>query len=257
MKNVLSKFRGLEDMSYEYGYTDISLYENNGRKVYSEMQERTNVKVSRFDYDRIFTNTIGLVNMIIDNKGKMEDDKAYGLLLLCADVFATICDKTELMDWIYEKLTITYEKGFVPLLFQDDVDKLSSIDTLMLLSLDLAMTMGYCSDVTVIAYETIKGEVLYQPLNKGDNNTVQGETTLTEDMKKEFSELYDKCDNGEIDCNEYVNALYDVAESKVPIDKTKQYNPLYGKISVIDYDEYKKMCDDDDDDGINWEGDLE
>lgn len=216
---VVSKFRGLEDCilddnDYKFGCLNTAIYENKGRNLYAELQKRTNVKVNVLGYREIFAKTIGYVNMIIDNKGKMEDDKAYGLLFLCADVFTTICRKTDLIDWIYEKLVITYDKGFVPLLFQDDVDKLTRLDTMMILLLDMVITMGYCSDVTVIAYETIKGKVLYHEFSRNDDNTVKAESTLTEGMKKEFNDLYDKCDNGEIDCNEYLNELHDVAESK-------------------------------------------
>lgn len=214
MKDLVTKFRGLEDMAYEYGYTDISLYENNGRKTYSEMQERTNVKVSRFYDEEMFAKTLGLVSMVIENKGKMEDDKAYGLLYFCADVLTTICNKEDMTDWINEKLMFTYEKGYVPFMFEYYTDRLTSLDTMMVLLLDLVITMGYCSEVKGIAYETVEGKVIYHEFSREDDNTVKVESTLTAEMKKEFSELYDKCDNGEINCNEYVNALYDVAESK-------------------------------------------
>ena len=217
---VVTKFRRLEDCILD-GNIDCPpkcletvIYENKGRNLYAEMQKRTNVKVSILGYQEIFAKTVGLVSMVIDNKGKMEDDKAYGILFLCADVLATMVRKTDLFDWIYEKLMLTYDKGYVPLLFQDDVDELTSLDTMMILLLDLVITMGYCSDVTVIAYETIKGKVLYHTLNKGDNNTVKAKSTLTDDMKKEFSDLYEKCNDDEISCNEYVNKLYDVAENK-------------------------------------------
>lgn len=211
---VIKKFRGLEDMTYKYGYEDITVYENNGRKAYLEMQERTNVKIDRFNYDRIFANTLGIVGMIIDNKGIMEDDKAYTLLYACADVLTTICDKSDMIEWINGKLSITYETGYVPLLFEGYTDRLTSLDTLMILSLDLLITMGYCGDVKCIAYETIKGEMIYHEFSRKDDNTVKAKSTLTEGMKKEFSDLYDKCDNGEISCKKYMNKLYDVADDK-------------------------------------------
>ena len=212
---VVTKFRGLEDLAYEYGYTDvIAVYEHNARNAYLEMQDRTNVKVSGFAYDEVFAKTVGLVSMIIDNKGIMEDDKAYGLLYLCADVLTTICDKADMTDCINERLTFTYEKGYVPFLFDDYTDKLTSLDTMMILLLDMFMTLGYCEDVKCIVYHTINGKLICQEFNKEDDNTVKAESTLTEGMKKEFSDLYEKCDNDEIDCNEYVNKLYDVAENK-------------------------------------------
>ena len=222
---VVEKFRGLQDCILDGDNIDCPekclethIYENKGRKLYAELQKRTNVKVSILGYSEIFAKTIGYVSMIIDNKGKMEDDKAYGLLFLCADVFATMArktaQKTGLLDWINQKLTITYEQGYVPFLFEYYSDRLTSLDTMMILSLDLAMTMGYCSEVKGIAYETISGNVIYHEFNKEDDNTVKAESTLTEGMKKEFSDLYEKCDNGDIDCNEYINALYDVAENK-------------------------------------------
>lgn len=211
---VVTKFRRLEDMAYEYGYEDIAVYESKGRKSYSEMQEKTNAKVSRFNYDRIFANTLGLVSMIIDNKGKMEDDKAYTLLYACADVLTTICDKSDMIEWINGKLTITYETGYVPLLFEGYTDKLTSLDTLMILLLDMVITMGYCGDVKCIAYETIKGKTIYHEFSRKDDNTVKAKSTLTEDMKKEFSDLYEKCNDGEISCKKYMNKLYDVVENK-------------------------------------------
>lgn len=212
---VTKKFRGLEDLACDYGYTDvIAVYEHNARKAYLEMQERTNVKVSRFACDEVFAKTLGLVSMIIDNKGIMEDDKAYGLLYLCADVLTTICNKSDMTDCINERLTITYEKGYVPFLFEYYTDKLTSLDTLMILLLDMVITMGYCEDVKGIAYVTVSGKVIYHEFSRNDDNTVKAESTLTEGMKKEFNDLYDKCDNGEIDCNEYLNELHDVAESK-------------------------------------------
>ena len=178
------------------------------------MQEKTNVKVSRFAYDEVFAETIGLVSMIIDNKGIMEDDKAYGLLYLCADVLTTICNKADMTNWINEKLTITYEKGYVPFLFEDYTDRLTSLDTLMILLLDMFITLGYCSDVKCIAYHTINGKVICHEFNKEDDNTVKAENTLTEDMKKEFSDLYEKVSDNEIDCNEYLNELYNIADGK-------------------------------------------
>lgn len=212
---VVTKFRGLEDLAYEYGYTDvIAVYEHNARKAYLEMQDRTNVKVSRFAYDEVFAKTVGLVSMIIDNKGIMEDDKAYGLLYLCADVLTTICDKADMTDCINGRLTIAYEKGYVPFLFDDYIDRLTSLDTLMLLLLDMFITLEYCSEETCIVYHTINGKTMYQMLNRKDDNTVKAESTLTEGMKKEFSDLYEKCDDGEITNDEYMNKLYDIAESK-------------------------------------------
>lgn len=211
---VVTKFRGLEDMAYKYGYTDITVYENNGRKAYLEMQERTNVKVSGFAYDEVFARTIGLVSMIIDNKGKMEDDKAYTLLYVCADVITSICDKSDMIEWINGKLSITYETGYVPLLFENYTDTLTSLDTMMILLLDMVITMGYCGDVKCIAYHTIKGKLICHEFSGKDDNTVKAEITLTEGMKKEFSDLYEKFDNGEIDSNEYINKLYDVTENK-------------------------------------------
>lgn len=212
---VVTKFRGLEDMAYEYGYTDdIAVYKHNARKAYLEMQDRTNVKVSRFAYDEVFVKTLGLVSMIIDNKGIMEDDKAYGLLYLCADVLTTICDKEDMTVGINERLTMTYEKGYVPFLFEYYADRLTSLDTLMILLLDMLITMGYCEDVKCIAYHTINGKLICHEFSRKDDNTVKAESTLTDDMKQAFSDLYDKCSDGEIDCNEYVNKLYDVAENK-------------------------------------------
>lgn len=212
---VTKKFRGLEDLAYEYGYTDvIAVYEHNARKAYLEMQERTNVKVSRFACDEVFAKTLGLVSMIIDNKGIMEDDKAYGLLYLCADVLTTICDKSDMTDGINEKLTITYEKGYVPFLFEGYADRLTSLDTLMILLLDMVITMGYCSDVKCIAYHTINGKTICHEFNKEDDNTVKAESTLTEGMKKEFTDLYEKVSDNEIDCNEYLNELYNITEKK-------------------------------------------
>lgn len=211
---VVTKFRGLEDLAYEYGYTDIRVYENNARKAYSEMQEKTNVKVSRFAYDEVFAQTLGLVSMIIDNKGIMEDDKAYGLLYLCADVLTTICDKADMTDLINQKLTITYEKGYVPFLFEGYTDRLASYDTLMILLLDMLITLRYCGDVKCIAYHTINGKLICHEFSRKDDNTVKAESTLTEDMKKEFSDLYEKCNDGEISCKKYMNKLYDVVENK-------------------------------------------
>lgn len=211
---VIKKFRGLEDMAYEYGYTDIHVYENNARKAYSEIEKRTNVKVSGFACDEVFARTIGLVSMVIDNKGRMEDDKAYTLLYVCADVLTTICDKSDMIEWINGKLSITYETGYVPFLFEDYTDKLTSLDTLMILSLDLLITMGYCGDVKCIAYETVEGKVIYHEFSRKDDNTVKAESTLTEDMKKEFSDLYEKCNDDEISCKKYMNKLYDVVDDK-------------------------------------------
>lgn len=212
---VVTKFRGLEDMAYEYGYTDvIAVYERNARIAYIEMQEKTNVKVSGFAYDEVFAKTIGLVSMIIDNKGTMEDDKAYGLLYLCADVLTTICNKSDMTGWINEKLTFTYEKGYVPFLFENYRDRLTSLDTLMILLLDMFITMGYCSEVKCIAYHTINGKTIYHEFSRKDDNTVKAESTVTEDMKKEFSALYEKVSNDEIDCNEYLNELYNIADGK-------------------------------------------
>lgn len=212
---VITKFRGLEDMAYEYGYTDgVAVYEHNARKAYLEMQERTNVKVSKFACDVVFAKTIGLVSMIIDNKGIMEDNKAYTLLYLCADVLTTICNKSDMTDWIYGKLTITYEKGYVPFLFENYADRLTSLDTLMILLLDMVITVGYCSEVKCIAYHTINGETICHEFSEKDDNTVKAESTLTEDMKKEFSDLFEKVSNDEIDCNEYLNELYNIAENK-------------------------------------------
>lgn len=212
---VVTKFRDLEDLAYEYGYTDvIAVYEHTARNAYLEMQEKTNVKVSRFACDEVFAKTLGLVSMIIDNKGIMEDDKAYGLLYLCADVLTTICDKADMTDCINERLTITYEKGYVPFMFEGYTDKLTSLDTLMILLIDMVITLGYCEDVKGIAYVTVSDKVIYHEFNKEDDNTVKAESTLTEGMKKEFSDLYEKCDNGEIDSNEYINKLYDVTENK-------------------------------------------
>ena len=178
---VVTKFRDLEDMAYEYGYTDvIAVYENIARKAYSEMQDRTNVKVSGFAYDEVFVKTVGLVSMIIDSKGIMEDDKAYGLLYLCADVLTTICDKADMTDLINQKLTITYEKGYVPFLFDGYTDKLTSLDTLMILLIDTLITLGYCSEETCIAYVTINDKVIYHEFNRKDDNTVKAESTVTE-----------------------------------------------------------------------------
>lgn len=212
---VTKKFRGLEDLAYEYGYTDvIAVNEHTARKAYLEIQEKTNVKVSRFACDEVFAKTLGLVSMIIDNKGVMEDDKAYGLLYLCADVLTTICNKEDMTDGINERLTISYEKGYVPFLFENYSDRLTSYDTLMILLLDMLITLGYCSEVKGIAYHTINGKTIYHEFSRKDDNTVKAESTLTEGMKKEFSDLYEKCDNGEIDSNEYLNGLHDIAESK-------------------------------------------
>lgn len=212
---VVTKFRDLEDLAYEYGYTDvIAVHEHNARRAYLEIQEKTNVKVSRFAYDEVFASTLGLVSMIIDNKGIMEDDKAYGLLYLCADVLSTICNKSDMTDWINGKLTMTYEKGYVPFLFENYADRLTSLDTLMILLLDMLITLGYCGDVKCIAYHTINGKLICHEFSRKDDNTVKAESTLTDDMKQAFSDLYDKCCDGEIDCNEYVNKLYDVAENK-------------------------------------------
>ena len=152
--------------------------------------------------------------MIIDNKGIMEDDKAYTLLYVCADVMTSICDKADMIEWINGKLSITYETGYVPFLFEDYTDELTSLDTMMVLLLDLLITMGYCSDVKCIAYETVEGKVIYHEFNKEDDNTVKAESTLTEDMKKEFSDLYEKCNDDEISCKKYMNKLYDVVENK-------------------------------------------
>ncbi|MEE1020530.1 MAG: hypothetical protein U0L93_03820 [Bacteroidales bacterium] len=212
---VVTKFRGLEDLAYDYGYTDvIAVSEHNARRAYLEIQEKTNVKVSRFAYDEVFASTLGLVSMIIDNKGIMEDDKAYSLLYLCADVLTTICDKADMTDLINNKLTMTYEKGYVPFLFEDYADKLTSLDTMIILLLDMLITLGYCEKVKCIAYHTINGKMICHEFNRKDDNTVKAESTLTDDMKQAFSELYDKCCDGEIDCNEYVNKLYDVTENK-------------------------------------------
>lgn len=212
---VVTKFRGLEDLAYDYGYTDvIAVYEDNARRTYLEMQEKTNVKVSGFAYDEVFAKTLGLVSMIIDNKGTMEDDKAYTLLYLCADVLTTISNKSDMTDFINGKLTLTYQKGYVPFLFEDYADRLTSLDTLMILLLDMLITMGYCSVEKCIAYNTINGKLICHEFSRKDDNTVKAESTLTEDMKKEFSDLYDKCDNGEIDCNEYLNGLHDIAEKR-------------------------------------------
>lgn len=212
---VVTKFRELEDMAYEYGYTDvIAVYEHNARKAYLEMQEKTNVKVSRFVYDEVFAKTLGLVSMIIDNKGIMEDDKAYGLLYLCADVLTTICNKADMTDEINERLTITYEKGYVPFLFEDYTDRLTSLDTLMILLLDMVIKLGYCSEVKCIAYHTINGKTICHEFSRKDDNTVKAESTLTEDMKKEFSGLYEKVSDDEINCNEYLNELYNIADGK-------------------------------------------
>lgn len=209
---TIKKFRELEDMAYDYGYTDvIAVYENNARKAYLEMQERTNVEINGFCGD-VFTKTVGLVSMIIDNKGIMEDDKAYGLLYLCADVLTTICDKADMTDCINERLTMTYEKGYVPFLFEDYAERLTSLDTLMILLLDMLITLGYCEDIKCIAYVTVNGELICHEFKKEDDNTVKAESTLTDEKKQAYNDLYDKCSDGEIDCNEYVNKLYDVAE---------------------------------------------
>lgn len=171
---VVTKFRGLEDKAYEYGYTDvIAVYERNARKAYLEMQERTNVKVSGFAYDEVFAKTIGLVSMIIDNKGKMKDEKAYGLLYLCSDVLTTICNKSDMTGWINAKLTFTYEKGYVPFLFEYYAERLTSLDTLMILLLDMLITLDYCEKVKSIAYVTVNDELICHEFEKEDDNTVK------------------------------------------------------------------------------------
>lgn len=212
---VVTKFRGLEDMAYEYGYTDdVAVYEHNARNTYLKMQEKTNVKVSRFAYDEVFAKTLGLVSMIIDNKGIMEDDKAYTLLYLCADVLTTICNKSDMTGWINAKLTFTYEKGYVPFLFENYADKLTRLDTLMILLLDMLITLEYCSEVKGIAYVTVNDKLIYHEFNKEDDNTVKAESTVTEEKKQAYNELYDKYTDGEIDCNEYLNELYNIADGK-------------------------------------------
>lgn len=212
---VVTKFRGLEDLAYDYGYTDvIAVYEHNARRTYLEMQEKTNVKVSGFAYDEVFAKTLGLVSMIIDNKGIMKDDKAYTLLYLCADVLTTISNKSDMTDWINGKLAMTYEKGYVPFLFENYTDRLTSLDTTMVLLLDMFITLGYCPEVKFIVYHTVNGKMAYHEFSGKDNNTVKAESTLTEDMKKEFSDLYEKVSNDEIDCNEYLNELYNIADGK-------------------------------------------
>lgn len=175
---VVTKFRDLEDLAYEYGYTDVvAVYEHNARRTYLEMQERTNVKVSRFAYDEVFAKTIGLVSMIIDNKGITEDDKAYGLLCLCSDVLTTISDKADMTDEINGKLILTYEKGYVPFLFENYTDSLTSLDTLMILLLDMFITLGYCGYIKCIAYVTVNDKLIYHEFNKEDDNTVKAEST--------------------------------------------------------------------------------
>lgn len=212
---VVTKFRGLEDLAYEYGYTDvIAVHEHNARNAYYEIGNRTNVKVSGFAYDEVFAKTVGLVSMIIDNKGTMEDDKAYTLLYLCADVLTTISNKSDMTDFINGKLTITYETGYVPFLFENYRDRLTSLDTMMILLLDMFITLGYCPEVKCIVYHTINDKTIYHEFKKEDDNTVKAESTLTEDMKKEFSDLYEKVRNDEIDCNEYLNELYNIADGK-------------------------------------------
>lgn len=212
---VVTKFRGLEDLAYDYGYTDvIAVHEDNARRTYLEMQEKTNVKVNRFAYDEVFAKTVGLVSMIIDNKGIMADDKAYTLLYLCADVLTTICNKSDMTDLINGKLAMTYEKGYVPFLFENYTDRLTSLDTIMVLLLDMFITLGYCPEVKFIVYHTVNGKMAYHEFSKKDDNTVRAESTLTEEKKKEFSDLYEKVSNDEIDCNEYLNELYNIADGK-------------------------------------------